>query len=140
MKTKTLLMTAVMLLCFSAVASAQNYAIYSVSSTPITTVIATGNAELAGNITFTHYSGTSASGTITISYGGANITSPWTGITIVSTGGYLSGTTSLVTVNTTASTYTSPAQLVLNIPASAASGTLRLPASVYRSVGAAYQV
>ena len=51
MKTKTLLIAAAMLLCLSAASFAQS--IYSTSSTPITTVIATGNAELAGNITFT---------------------------------------------------------------------------------------
>lgn len=110
MKTKTLLMTAVMLLCFSAVASAQ--AIYSVSSTPMTTVISTGNAELAGNITFTAATaGSAAAGTITIYYGGANITTPFSSITITGAG---------VTVNSTASTY-SPGSLVLNI--AAGSGT-----------------
>jgi hypothetical protein len=112
MKTKTLLMTAVMLLCFSAVASAQ--AIYSVSSTPVTTVISTGNAELSGSITFTTTPGTAVAGTITIYYGGANITTPFSSITITGGG---------VTVNTTASAY-SPGSLVLSIAAGAGTFTV----------------
>jgi hypothetical protein len=120
MKTKTLLMAAVMLVCFSAVASAQ--ATFSVSSSPITTVIQTGNAELAGNITFISNGFASATGTnntISIQYGGTNvnITSPWTGITITGTGTYTGA--GLPTINTTASSY-SPGLLVLNIPAVAA--------------------
>jgi hypothetical protein len=113
MKTKTLLITAAMLLCFSAIASAQ--AIYSVSSIPVTTVTATGNAELAGSITFTSNQGASTQGTITIAYGGANITTPWTSIGVAGTGTYAA--MSNANVNATASSYTSPAQLVINIPA-----------------------
>jgi len=100
-----------MLLCFSAVASAQ--AIYSVSSTPVTTVISTGNAELSGSITFTA-SRAAVAGTITIYYGGANITTPFSSITITGDG---------VTVNTTASAY-SPGSLVLSIAAGAGTFTV----------------
>jgi len=118
MKTKTLLIAAAMVLCFSAASFAQS--IYSTSSTPITTVIASGNAELAGNITFTCASGTSVSGTISIQYGGSNvnITSPFSGtppgarvtITTVGGGGGAAG------VNLTASQY-SPGLLVIDVPA-----------------------
>jgi len=118
MKTKTLLIAAAMLLCLSAASFAQS--IYSTSSTPITTVIATGNAELAGNITFSCTSGTSVDGTISIQYGGSNvnITSPFSGspasaqVTITTVG----GGGPVASVNPTASQY-SPGLLVITIPA-----------------------
>jgi len=80
MKTKTLLIAAAMLLCFSAATYGQM--IFSTSSTPITTVIKTGNAELVGNITFSATGGgATLSGTIYIQYsGGVNITSPFTAV------------------------------------------------------------
>lgn len=129
MKPKTLLIAAAMFLCLSALASAQS--IYSTSSTPITTVIKTGNAELAGSITFTG-TGTSTSGTISIQYGGTNvnITSTFASIAICTNdtlaAGYVAGgadgrcpagtgTATGLGVDTTASSY-SPGLLVVDIP------------------------
>lgn len=113
MKTRTLLIAAAMLLALSAAAFGQ--AIYTVSSTPVTTVIKTGNAELAGAITFTNSTGAaSVTGTISIQYsGGVNITSNFSPsasnpITVTSTGG-------VVVVDQTASIY-SPGLLVLDVP------------------------
>jgi hypothetical protein len=109
MKTKTLLIAAVMFLGLSAAAFAQS--VYSVSSAPITTVISTGNAELTGDITFTG-TGTSVAGTITIQYGsGVNITSGWTSITVKKDGAAAAG----LQVDTLASVY-SPGSLVIDIP------------------------
>jgi len=110
MKTRTLLIAAVMLVSLSAAAFGQ--AIYSVSSTPVTTVIATGNAELTGNITFTNTTGAlSLAGTISLQYGGTNvnITSLFSGITV----------TGPAAVDTTASVY-SPGLLVLDVTAGSA--------------------
>jgi hypothetical protein len=110
MKTKTLLIAAVMFLGLSAAAFAQS--VYSVSSAPITTVISTGNAELTGDITFTG-TGTSTVGTITIQYGsGVNITSGWTSITVKKDGLAAAG----LQVDTLASVY-SPGSLVIDVPA-----------------------
>ncbi|MBZ5498525.1 MAG: hypothetical protein LAP85_19180 [Acidobacteriia bacterium] len=75
MKTKTLLIAAVIFVVISAAAFAQNTATFSVGSIPVTTVINTGQAERTGDVTFTQVSGTSAAGTITINYG-VPITSP----------------------------------------------------------------
>lgn len=110
MKTKTLLIAAAMLICFSAASFAQST--YNVSSTPYTTVIATGNAEPAGNITFAG-TGTSVAGTITVQYGGnnTNITTNKSVIT-VTTAGAVGGAAAL---NTTATTY-NPGLLVIDIP------------------------
>jgi hypothetical protein len=67
MKTKTLLLAAVMLLVFSAAASAQ--VTYRVFSIPTTTVVESGYAEEAGDITFTtDGEELTVSGTITIEY------------------------------------------------------------------------
>jgi len=121
-----------MLVALSAAAFGQ--AIYTVSSTPVTTVIQTGNAELTGNITFTNTAGVAPlSGTITVQYGGnnVNITAPWTAIFVCTnaagftinaacpagTGTF--GTVGLANylgVDTTASTY-SPGLLVIDVPA-----------------------
>lgn len=118
MKTKTLLIAAVMFFALSAVAFSQA-AVYSVSSTPITTVIATGNAEPAGDITFTQTGGTSVLGTISLQYGGnnVNITNPFANITITCTGGYAA---SCPTVNNTPISQYSPGLLVISIPAGVA--------------------
>jgi hypothetical protein len=117
-----------MLVALSAAAFGQ--AVYTVSSTPVTTVIATGNAELTGNITFTNTSGvTPLSGTISIQYGGTNvnITAPWSAIlacvpnAIATTGsvagcptGY--GTFTNLQVDLIGSIY-SPGLLVIDVPA-----------------------
>lgn len=115
MKTKTLLIAAVMFFALSAVAFSQA-AVFSVSSTPITTVIATGNAEPAGDITFTQTGGTSVLGTISLQYGGnnVNITSPFANITITCTGGYAAA---CPTVNNTPISAYSPGLLVISLPA-----------------------
>jgi hypothetical protein len=111
MKTKTLVIAAVMFLAISAAASAQS--IFSTSSTPVTTVIKTGNAELTGDITFTG-TGTSIPGTITIQYGGnnVNITSAFDDIDVTFNGATVAG----LQVNENASNY-SPGMLVIDIPA-----------------------
>jgi hypothetical protein len=126
MKTKTLLIAAVILLCFSAASFAQQ--IYSTSSTPITTVIATGNAELVGNITFTGNPGPSVAGTIYLQYGGSNvnITSTFASITVCTNNvGFVAapgvcaagfGTYAGLQVDLVASTY-SPGLLVIDVPA-----------------------
>jgi hypothetical protein len=117
-----------MLVALSAAAFGQ--AVYTVSSTPVTTVIATGNAELTGNITFTNTSGVAPlSGTISIQYGGTNvnITAPWSSIllcvpnaiaTTASVAGCpaLYGTFTNLQVDLIGSIY-SPGLLVLDIPA-----------------------
>lgn len=121
MKTRTLLIAAVLLLAFSAAAFAQ--ATYTVGSIPVTTVIKTGNAEKAGDITFSQVPGSAASvaGTISITYGtGVNITSDFADVTVTGTGAYagLAG----LTVNTLAST-NNPGLLVINVPATISSGS-----------------
>lgn len=124
MKTRTLLIAAAMFLALSAVAFSQ-VAVYSVSSTPITTVIATGNAEPAGDITFTHQGGTTVLGTISIQYGGnnVNITQTFANITIGCTGNYINTATTpascFPTVLATSSIY-SPGLLVISVPANIA--------------------
>ncbi len=117
MKTKTLLIAAAMLLCMTAASYAQS--IYATSSTPITTVIASGNAELAGNITFTASGANSVAGTISIQYGGnnVNITSNFdpakvNAVAVTTVGG---GGSSAV-VDLTASQF-SPGLLVVDVPA-----------------------
>jgi len=68
MKTKTLLIAAVMFLGLTAAAFAQ--ATYSVGSIPVTTVISTGQVELTGDVTFSQVvnGNTSNLGTITVTY------------------------------------------------------------------------
>jgi len=105
MKTKTLLIAAVMFLGLTAGAFAQ--ATYSVGSIPVTAVTNTGLTERTGDITFTQISGTSLAGTITISYG-VPITVPFSSVTVSGAAG--------VTVNTTASN-NQAGILVLNVPA-----------------------
>jgi len=124
MKTRTLLIAAVMFIGLSAVAFSQA-AVYAVSSTPITTVIATGNAEPVGDITFTQTGGTTVTGpqgTITIQYGGnnVNITSVFAQALIGNcTGGYL-GNCPQVLIS---SSIYSPGLLVISIPAGVTNGT-----------------
>lgn len=125
MKTKTLLIAAAMFLALSAVAFSQQVAVYSVSSTPITTVIATGNAEPAGDITFTQTSGTTVNnptGNFSIQYGGnnVNITSVFSNSLISNcTGGYAGN---CPTVLTSSSIY-SPGLLVISVPPGVVSGS-----------------
>jgi len=64
---KTLLVAAGIFFAFSAAAFAQ--ATFSVGSIPVTAVVKSGLTEKTGDITFTQISGTSTSGTITITYG-----------------------------------------------------------------------
>jgi len=130
MKTRTLLIAAAMLLALSAAAFGQ--AIYSASSTPVTTVILSGNAELTGNITLTNQSGLApVAGTITVQYGtNVPITSTFNtdikACTNAATApGYTTGapcpagfgTATGLTVDTTASVY-NPGLLVIDVPTS----------------------
>ncbi|HYK88002.1 MAG TPA: hypothetical protein VE398_04500 [Acidobacteriota bacterium] len=68
MKTKTLLIAAVMFLGLTAAAFAQ--ATFSVGSIPVTAIVNTGQVELTGDITFSQISNGNASvlGTITVTY------------------------------------------------------------------------
>lgn len=69
MKTRTLLIAALMFVGLTAASFAQQ-ATFSVGSTPVTAVIDTGQVELTGTVTFTLQSGVVATaGTITINYG-----------------------------------------------------------------------
>jgi len=124
MKTKTLLIAAVMFLGLTAAAFAQ--ATFSVGSIPVTQVIQTGLTEKSGDITFTQISGTSVTGTITINYL-VPITEPFptesTGSTVVVTG--TGGYAGLVSVNVAASSH-SAGILVINVPASVSA----LPATI----------
>jgi len=107
MKTKTLLIAAVMFLGLTAAAFAQ--ATFSVGSIPVTAVVNTGQVELSGAITFTWVSGTPVTGTISISYG-VPITYPdlskaaQTGAMISGTG--LAGCGAQPTINNSASSNT----------------------------------
>ncbi len=143
MKPRTLLIAAVMLLCLSALASAQS--IYSTSSTPVTAVIANGNAEKVGDITFTG-TGTSLAGTISVYYGGTPgfpISSLFSNIMVCTNavgftvkagcptgyGGFTGGTVTLG-VDTIASSYKNPATVVIDIPAGMAGATATTPYNV----------
>lgn len=124
MKTKTLLIAAVMFFCLTAAAFAQ--ATFSVGSIPVTAVVNTGQTELAGAITFSYVSGTSVAGTISISYG-VPVTSTYaTGTNIsnntLNTAANGSGSSVAVTVNTTASSNANGV-LVINVGANALSGS-----------------
>jgi len=109
MKTRTILIAAVMFLGLTAAAFAQ--ATFSVGSIPVTAVINTGEVELTGAVTFTQQSGLSSAGSLTISYG-VPITVLISGVTVTAPAGtaYSSGAgcvagicTSTVTVNVPAS-------------------------------------
>jgi len=119
MKTRTILIAAVMFLGLTAAAFAQ--ATFSVGSIPVTAVNSTGQVELTGAVTFTFTSGNTTAGTISISYG-VPITSTIAAgpITITSTlaGG---GTCSAPTVNTATSS-NSTGILVVNISGNGATG------------------
>lgn len=116
MKMRTLLVAAVMFLGLTAAAFAQ--ATFSVGSVPVTTVTATGMTERAGTVTFSHLSGTTLAGTITINYQTA-ISNPGAGFTDVVVGGTIAG----VSLNTVASSHSSGI-LVVNVPAGAVTGTI----------------
>lgn len=118
MKTKTLLIAAVMFLGLTAGAFAQ--ATYSVGSIPVTAVIETGLTEKTGDVTFTQQAGTSIAGTITISYG-VPITVPFSAVTILGVGSYV-GTA--LDINETASD-NEAGILVIDVPA----GVVNLPGS-----------
>jgi len=70
MRAKTLLVAAVMFLSLTAAAFAQ--ATFTVGSTPVTAVVATGQTEKAGDVTFTLIPGSASVvvGSITVIYGG----------------------------------------------------------------------
>lgn len=127
MKTRTLLIAAVMFLGLTAASFAQ--ATFSVGSIPVTAVVNTGQVELTGAVTFTQTSGVTNNGTITISYG-VPITSAFSSVTVTALAGSQFATAncgasfglptnvcvSSVTVNTTASSNAN-GLLVLNVPA-----------------------
>jgi len=119
MKTKTLLIAAVMMLGMTALAFGQG-ATFSVGSNPITAVIATGQTERAGGLTFNLVGGSGSTPgtagnptTITITYGGAPITSN-IGATVISDTLLNCTDVTHVGVNTTASS-NSGGILVLNV-------------------------
>jgi len=115
MKTRTLLVAAVMFLSLSAASFAQMIGTFEAGSVPKSAVIQTGYTELAGDVTFTLISGTSQLGTITLSYGGLAITTSGgtTGI-IVTNGGDFAATPAAINAGLS----NLPAGiLVLNIPA-----------------------
>ncbi len=113
MKTKTLLIAAVMFFGLTAAAFAQ--ATYTVGSIPVTQVISTGVTERTGDITFTQVTGSGTSfepnGTITVTYGGTPgvpITAPDAQITVTGTGSYsgVGNVPTVIAVNHTAGVVT----------------------------------
>ncbi len=117
MKTKTLLIAAVMFLGLTAAAFAQ--ATYSVGSIPVTAVVNTGLVEKTGDITFTQISGAPMTGTITVSYGVqiTNDTSTGIGITVISP---TTGATNPPTINTVSN---AAGQVVINVQPTTPGGT-----------------
>lgn len=131
MKTRTLLIAAVMFVGLTAASFAQ--ATFSVGSIPVTAVVNTGQVELTGAVTFDQTSGVTNNGTITISYG-VPITVAFSSVSVTALAGtaFASATcgapllptgvcVSTVTVNTTASSNTN-GLLVVNVPAGVAAG------------------
>ncbi|NWG12705.1 MAG: hypothetical protein HXY20_04125 [Acidobacteria bacterium] len=116
---KTILVAAVMFLGLTAAAFAQ--ATYSVGSIPVTTVTASGYTEKTGDVTFTHVSGTSQAGTITISYGVPITVDIGDFVTIFAQGVYenappAGNPIAGLSINEGASSYAN-GQLVINVPA-----------------------
>src|SRR5437867_12982455 len=107
MRMKTLLVAAGIFFAFSAAAFAQ--ATYSVRSIPVTAVVKSGLTEKTGDITFTQISGTSVTGTITITYGVPITINIAAQVTVTPTG--VTG----LGVNSTASS-NSAGVLVINVP------------------------
>lgn len=125
MKTKTLLIAAVMFLGLAAAAVAQTTtaATFSVGSIPVTAVVSTGETELTGAITFTQQpGGATVDGTISINYGVA-ITEPNLKAAPALVSSSLAGgaTCTAPTVNPTASSNANGI-LVINVPAGCTSG------------------
>lgn len=120
MKTKTLVIALVMFLGLSVAAFAQ--ATYSVGSIPVTAVINTGQVEKTGDITFNQVSGTSNTGTITISYG-VPITNVLTGVTV---GGVSGGYTTVNTTINTAASSNASGLLVVNVPSGQTTGSFTI--------------
>jgi len=122
MKTRTLLIAAVMFLGLTAASFAQ--ATFSVGSIPVTAVVQTGLTEKAGDITFTAVSGTSVAGSITISYG-VPITEPFPSETTNALNVVTVTGPAGVAINSAASNHAAGV-LVISIPAgvTAASGQI----------------
>jgi len=120
MKTKTLLIAAVMFFGLTAAAFAQ--ATFSVGSIPVTAVVNTGQVELSGALTFTLVSGTSVAGTVSASYG-VPITSPFSSVSITQGTTLVGCVIGGFTVNTTASS-NSGGLLVINVPGSCTAGSV----------------
>lgn len=118
MKTRTLLIAAVMMMALSAAAFAQ--ATFQVGSSPVTAVIKTGYAELTGAVTFTGLSGTTINpaGTITISYGAAIVNT----LTNANITGTLGATYNSQTSNS----------VIINVPANVAATGLTVTVSGVR--------
>jgi len=117
MKTRTILIAAVMFLGLTAAAFAQ--ATFSVGSIPVTAVNNTGLTELTGAVTFSVVSGNSVAGTITINYG-VQITSAISaaGVSNALTGG---ATCTAPTINT-ASSNNASGLLVINVNGNGTTG------------------
>jgi len=127
MKTKTLLIAAVMFLGLTAAAFAQ--ATYSVGSTPVTAVVNTGQVELTGALSFSLSSGTSTTGTFTVSYG-VPITSAFSAVTITAGTALVGGAACVIgptgfAVNTTSSSNTNGV-LIVNVPTGCTAGSINV--------------
>jgi hypothetical protein len=140
MKTKTLLIAAVMFLGLTAAAFAQ--ATYSVGSIPVTAIVNTGQVELSGDITFSQVNNGNNSilGTVTVTYpvpitvgiSGTN-GNPGSGVRIVNAVGYtlsptnpppLQTTVGILSVSSGATT--GQGQVVIQVPSGLAAGSFSL--------------
>lgn len=130
MKTKTLLIAAVMFIGLSAAAFAQ--ATFSVGSIPVTAVVNTGQVELTGDITFSQVTNGNLTqlGTITVSYpvpitvGIAGLNADTSGVRIRNASGFTistanppSVTTELGILSVSSGATTGQGQIVIQIPA-----------------------
>ncbi len=141
MKTKTLLIAAVMFLGLTAAAFAQ--ATYSVGSIPVTAIVNTGQVELSGDITFSQINNGNASvlGTITVTYP-VPITvdkSPvntlaGAGVRIINPTGYAvcvdnppeTGCTNLAILSVASGATTGQGQIVIQVPGGQLTGSFTL--------------
>lgn len=127
MKTRTVLIAALMFLGLTAAAFAQ--ATFQVGYTNVQSVIKTGLTEKAGDITFTQLSGTTLAGTIQITYG-AQITVPSSSISIIAFGAYNAGGgvpiagLSINSISNSSSAGTGT--VIMNIPGAIGSGAFQI--------------
>jgi len=117
MKTRTILIAAVMFLGLTAAAFAQ--ATFSVGSIPVTAVVSTGQVEMTGDITFSQLNNGNnvALGTITVTYPVPITNDTSTGIGIASIVGFGAGTVTINSVSNGQTTGTG--QVTISVPAAA---------------------